>query len=350
MGSNIDTLIDLVVKEGASDLHLAEGRPPYIRISGELLPLHKSGAMTHQHIEKIIDSMLSDAKKKDFIERQSADLSYNHANSRFRVHVSVEQQRLCITFRHIKEDIPTLSELNLPDSLADFSRRKSGFFLVVGPTGNGKSTTLASLINLINQERLEKVVTIEDPIEYIFKQDKSLIFQREVGIDTPSFSQALNDSFRDDINVIMVGEIRNPETISTAVTAAETGHLVYSTLHTNSAAQTVDRIIDAFPANQQNQIRIQLAASLAGIFSQRLVPKISGGLVPVFELLINNTAISNLIRDKRTHEINAVIETSSSEGMIDFNRCLIEKVQAGDISVENAYLYSNNPKTLEKML
>ena len=191
---------------------------------------------------------------------------------------------------------------------------------------------------------------IEDPIEYTFTQDKSVIHQREVGIDTPSFSKALHDSFREDINVIMVGEMRDSDTMATAVSAAETGHLVFSTLHTNSAAQTVDRIIDSFESTQQNQIRIQLAASLTGIFSQRLVPRISGGLMPVYELLINNTAVSNLIRDKRTHEINTVIETSSGEGMIDFNRCLVEKVRTGEISIEMAYLYSMNPKSLEKML
>jgi len=240
--------------------------------------------------------------------------------------------------------------LNLPDNLENFARLKSGFFLVVGPTGHGKSTTLASLVEVINNERLENIITIEDPIEYLFIPKKSIIHQREVGIDTPSFGVALHDSFRADVNVIMVGEMRDADTMSTAVSAAETGHLIFSTLHTNNAAQTVDRIIDSFTADQQNQIRIQLAASLSGIFSQRLIPKISGGLMPAYELLINNTAVSNLIRDKRTHELNTVIETSSQEGMIDFNRCLVQRVNAGEISVENAYLYSTDPKSLEKML
>jgi twitching motility protein PilT len=184
----------------------------------------------------------------------------------------------------------------------------------------------------------------------LFTPQKSIIHQREVGIDTPSFSSALHDSFRADVNVIMVGEMRDPDTMSTAVSAAETGHLVFSTLHTNNAAQSVDRIIDSFTADQQSQIRIQLAASLSGIFSQRLIPKISGGLTPAYELMINNTAVSNLIRDKRTHELNTVIETGSGEGMIDFNRCLVEKINQGEISIENAYLYSTNPQSLEKML
>ena len=221
---------------------------------------------------------------------------------------------------------------------------------MVGPTGHGKSTTLASLVEIINNERLENIITIEDPIEYLFTPKKSIIHQREVGLDTPSFAGALHDSFRADVNMIMVGEMRDADTMSTAVSAAETGHLVFSTLHTNNAAQTVDRIIDSFNPNQQSQIRIQLAASLSGIFSQRLVPKISGGLVPCYELMLNNTAVSNLIRDKRTHELNTVIETSSGEGMIDFNRCLVEKVNAGEITIENAYLYSTNPRSLEKML
>jgi twitching motility protein PilT len=206
------------------------------------------------------------------------------------------------------------------------------------------------LIQIINSERLENIITIEDPIEYQFVPDKSVIHQREVGQDTPSFGKALHDSFRADVNVIMVGEMRDPDTMSTAVSAAETGHLVFSTLHTNNAAQTVDRIIDAFPADQQQQIRIQLAASLSGIFSQRLIPKISGGLTPAFELMLNTSAVSNLIRDERTQELNTVIETGSQDGMIDFNRCLVEKVNKGDITLENAYLYSTNPRALEKMI
>jgi len=262
----------------------------------------------------------------------------------------VDQQRLCIALRRIPKKIPTLNELNLPAELINFTRLKSGFFLVVGPTGHGKSTTLASMVESINNERLENIITIEDPIEYLFEAKKSIIHQREVGLDTPSFASALHDSFRADVNVIMVGEMRDADTISTAVSAAETGHLVFSTLHTNNAAQTIDRILDSFSANQQNQVRIQLSSSLSGIFSQRLIPRISGGLIPAYELLVNNVAVSNLIRDKRTHELNTMIETGSQEGMIDFNRCLIEKVNKGEITIENAYLYSTNTRALEKML
>lgn len=347
---DLDTLIELIIKEGASDLHISENRNPYIRVSGQLVPLSKYPKFTKVIMENIIKGVLSDLKKETFKLSQSADFAYNHKGERFRAHVYLEQQRLCMTLRHISKKIPTLAELNLPESLGYFARLKSGFFLVVGPTGHGKSTTLASMIETINSERLENIITIEDPIEYLFTAQKSIIHQREVGIDTPSFGSALHDSFRADVNVIMVGEMRDADTISTAVSAAETGHLVFSTLHTNNVAQTVDRIIDSFSSTQQNQIRIQLAASLSGIFSQRLIPKISGGLTPAYELMINNTAVSNLIRDKRTHELNTVIETSSAEGMIDFNRCLVDKVNKGEISVENAYLYSSNPRSLEKLL
>lgn len=346
----LDTLVDLVVREGASDLHISENRHPLIRISGQLVSLTKYQKFSKSTMDSILAKVLSDFKKNQFKNSQSADFNYTHKDERFRAHVFVDQQRVCMAFRHIPKVIPTVADLHLPNSIENFARLKSGFFLVVGPTGHGKSTTLASLVEIINNERLENIITIEDPVEYLFTPKKSVIHQREVGLDTPSFASALHDSFRADVNVIMVGEMRDAETMSTAVSAAETGHLVFSTLHTNNAAQTVDRIIDSFEASQQNQIRIQLAASLSGIFSQRLIPKISGGLVPAYELLINNTAISNLIRDKRTHEINTVIETSSAEGMIDFNRCLVQKVNQGEITLENAYLYSTNPRSLEKML
>ncbi len=345
-----DTLVDLIVREGASDLHLSEGRVPFLRASGQLVPLSKYGEFSKQDLELILSNILSDSKKSFFSKNQSADFAYSHKGERFRAHAFIDQQKICIAFRHIRKEIPSIQELNLPESLENFARLKSGFFLVVGPTGHGKSTTLASLVELINKERLENIITIEDPIEYIFSQKQSIIHQREVGIDTPSFGSALHDSFRADVNVIMIGEMRDPDTMATAVSAAETGHLVFSTLHTNNAAQTVDRIIDSFSHDQQSQIRIQLAASLSGIFSQRLVPKVSGGLTPVYELMINNPAVSNLIRDKRTHELNTIIETGSKEGMIDFNRCLVDKVNKGEITLENAYLYSNNPKLLEKMI
>ena len=234
--------------------------------------------------------------------------------------------------------------------LETFARRTQGFFLVVGPVGQGKTTTLAALLELINQERAEHIVTIEDPIEYVFEPKRSLIDQREVRIDTNEFSTALEGAFRQDIDVLLIGEMRDPRTMAAAVTAAETGHLVFSTLHTNNAAQTVNRIIDTFPAGQQDQIRLQLAASLAGIFSQRLVPRVGGGLAPAYELLIANKAVANLIREKRTHELNTVIETGAQDGMINMDRSLAELVARGEISADSAYQFSLNPKTLDRLL
>jgi len=216
--------------------------------------------------------------------------------------------------------------------------------------GQGKSTTLAAMIDRINDSRAEHILTIEDPVEYLFAQKRSLIHQREIHIDAPDFHTALQSAFREDVDVIMVGEMRDYETISSAVTAAETGHLVFSTLHTNNAAQTIDRIIDMFPAEQQSQVRVQLAGSLIGIFSQRLIPRVSGGLIPAYELLINNNAVSTLIRESRTHEVSAVIQTSSQDGMIDMDRSLAELVHRGEVTIEHAYEHAMDPKTFERYL
>ncbi len=345
-------LVDIVIKEGGSDIHVSEGRVPMIRVSGSLVPLLKHKVMTRSDMEGILNHVLTDESKEIFANKKQVDFAYRPetTKSRFRGNAYIQQGFISIALRLIQEQIRTLEELNLPPQLATFAQKQQGFFLVVGPSGQGKSTTLAALIDMINAERLEHIVTIEDPVEYIFKQKKAIIDQREVRTDTPDFHTALWGIFRQDIDIVMIGEMRQPETIATAVTAAETGHLVFSTLHTNSASQTVERIIDSFPANQQNQIRLQLAGSLIGIFSQRLVPKISGGLIPAYELLINNTAVSNVIRDKRTHEIDTIIETSSDEGMIDLNRSLVQMVRGGIITAENAFKYSYNTKTLEKML
>ena len=348
--SEIDELVDLILKEGASDLHLSVGRNPIIRVSGNLIPLMKKPVLTEADMKGFTNIFLSVANKEILASAKDADFSYNLTNARFRGNIFFHQGVVSIALRLIPKVIRTLSELNLPPILETFTRKQQGFFLCVGPIGQGKTTTLATMVELINQTRTEHILTIEDPIEYMFESKKSIIDQREVRLDTPDFTNALVAMFRQDINVAMVGEMRDNNTISTAVTAAETGHLIFSTLHTNNAAQTVDRVIDSFPPNQQDQIRVQLAGSLTGIFSQRLLPRISGGLIPAYELLINNNAISNLIRERRTHELNSVIETSSQEGMIDMNRSLAELVRAGEISVESAYMNSLNPKTLERMI
>jgi twitching motility protein PilT len=345
------SLVDIVNKEGASDLHLAEGRLPVIRVAAFLIPLAKFAVLTKEDMQSFLDVFLTAENKKSFLTMQEANFAYQSPTSgRFRGNAFEAVGKICIALRLIPQKIKSFAELNLPPILETFVKNQQGFFLVVGPSGQGKSTTLASMLEAINLERLEHIVTIEDPIEYLFEPKKAIIDQREVGTDTPDFHVGQRGAFRQDADVLMIGEMRDPETISTAVTAAETGHLVLSTLYTNTAAQTIDRIIDSFPAEQQDQIRIQLSVSLLAIFSQRLVPRISGGLIPAYELLINNNAIANLIREKRTHEIDAVIETSSELGMTDLNRSLSALVMAGEITVENALLFSTNPRTLEKMI
>jgi twitching motility protein PilT len=349
--SEAESLVESVISEGASDLHVTAGMNPIIRVSGNLIPLLKRPKYSAEDTMGLLTALLTSEKKKQFLDTQEVDFSYAYKDkARFRGNAFFQQGTVSIALRLIPKDIRTFEELNLPPILETFSQLQQGFFLVVGPVGQGKSTTLASMIERINTTRTEHIITIEDPIEYTFVSKNSVINQREVEIDTKSFHAALRSAFREDIDVIMVGEMRGPETMSAAVTAAETGHLVLSTLHTNNAAQTIDRIIDAFPEGQQDQIRIQLASSLAGIFSQRLVPRISGGLIPAYELLINNEAVANLIREKRTHEINAVIETSSESGMIDMNRYLADLVRRGEVTPENALSRALNPKTFTRLI
>lgn len=347
----LEDVILSVIREGGSDIHLSTNHHPTIRVSGNLVPLIKKTVLTAEDTLGFVAELLSKDKKEEFLKTKEMDFSYSFSEeARFRGNAFYQRGAVGIALRLIPRKIKTFAELNLPDILTDFARKKQGFFLTVGPVGQGKSTTLASMVNLINHERTEHIITIEDPIEYLFEEDKSIIDQREVRIDTRDFYTALRSAFRQDVDVLMIGEMRGAETISTAVTAAETGHLVLSTLHTNNAAQTVDRIIDSFPPEGQDQIRVQLAGSLLGIFSQRLIPRISGGMIPAYELLINNNAVSNLIREGRTHEINVVIETGSEHGMIDMNKSLAELVRSGEITQEDAYLYSFNPAGLEKII
>lgn len=344
-------LLDVVIAQGGSDLHIFAGGSPMIRVAGALIPLLKFEALTSEDTESMLQSIVPAERWHTFQENQSIDLSYAHkSDARFRVNGYRVQGSTALALRLIPRAINTFSELNLPPILEVFTQKEQGFFLVVGPVGQGKSTTLATMIDRINDSRSEHILTIEDPVEYLFTPKKSLIHQREVHIDAPDFHTALQSAFREDVDVIMVGEMRDYETISSAVTAAETGHLVLSTLHTNNAAQTIDRIIDMFPAEQQGQVRVQLAGSLAGIFSQRLIPRVSGGLIPAYELLINNNAVSTLIREARTHEISTVIQTSSQEGMIDLDRSLAELVQRGEVTSEHAFEYAMDPKTFERYL
>ncbi len=346
----LDELLTSLIHEDGSDLHLGVGRKPAMRINGQLLFIVNQKVTNREDMIGLLTILIGKERTNKFLDNKEIDFSYSFKEkTHLRGNAFFQRGAISIALRLIPK-AKSLEELNLPPILASFTGKNQGFFLVVGPVGQGKSTTLSTMINMINKDRAAHIVTIEDPIEFIYEPDKSIIDQREVGDDTKDFATALKSVFREDVNVIFIGEMRSPDTIAAAVTAAETGHLVFSTLHTNNAAQTIDRIIDSFPPGQQDQIRLQLSSSLIGVFSQRLIPRISGGRVPAYELLINNNAVSNLIREKRTHEISNVIETSSGEGMVDMNRSLVELVQKGEITMESAYQYSVNPKALERML
>ncbi len=347
----LERLIEAVAEQGASDLHLAVGHKPMVRVSGALLPLVNLPELGAKDTEGLLGQLVSAENKAKFMEVKDLDFSYmTSAGLRFRGNAFFQQGLIGVALRLITAKIRSLQELALPPILEEVTHRKQGFFLVVGPVGQGKSTTLAAMVNLINQERSEHIITVEDPVEYIFPLGKSIIDQREVRFDTGDFHSALKSMFRQDVNVAMIGEMRTPETIATAVTAAETGHLILSTLHTNNAAQTVDRIIDSFPGSKQSEIRTQLAGSLIGIFSQRLIPRISGGLVPAYEFLLNNSAVANLIREGRTHEINIVLETGAESGMIDMNRSIAGLVRGGEITAEDAFRYTFNAEALQRLI
>ncbi len=343
--------INVLTHEDGSDLHISADSRPTLRVDGSLVPMMNEDILTGDDTKALLQILVSQEQMDEFTKEQELDFSYAvEGGDRFRCNAFYQRGKIGVVMRRIPKELRTIEELNLPVILETFAQRKQGFFLVVGPVGQGKSTTLTAMIDLINRERAVHIVTIEDPIEYIHEPKQALIDQREVKIDTKDFASALRGSFRQDIDVLLVGEMRGPETISAAVTAAETGHLVFSTLHTNNASQTIDRIIDSFPSGQQDQIRLQLAASLAGIFSQRLVPRVSGGMIPAFELLISNKAVQNLIREGRTHEINTVIETNAGVGMISMERSLADLVARGEITPQSAYDHSLNPKILDRLL
>ncbi len=346
-----ERLLQEVVLRNASDLHLSVGRKPQFRIDGSLVTFDEAGVITKEKGEDFMSLILSQDQKKRFLEEKEIDFSYTvDSIGRFRVNVFFQRGKFAAALRLIPETIKTLDELMHPEIIHDLLKTSQGFFLVVGPSGQGKSTTLAAMIDEINQQRKDHIVTIEDPIEYLFKDVKSVVDQREVGNDTKSFTRALRSILRQDPDVIMVGEMRDPETISAAITASETGHLVFSTLHTNNAAQTIDRIIDSFPPAQQNQIKAQLAGTLLGVLSKRLIPKIGGGRVAAYELLIANSAVRNLIREGKAHQIDLVIETSSDMGMVSLNKSLSKLVQEGLITMEDAEIHSLNPAELRMLI
>lgn len=343
----VNELLLACARQDASDLHIAVGRHPTLRVDGRLVPLTSYTVTTPKDAQGLVMALLTEEQKKRILETKEIDFSYTFEDkARFRINAYFQRGNLSAALRLIPAHVRTIEELKLPPVLHDFTKLSQGFFLVVGPAGHGKSTTLAALLDEINHTRTEHIITIEDPIEYMFVQDRSIVSQREVEIDTESFDRALKSVLRQDPDVIMVGEMRDTESIATALTAAETGHLVFSTLHTNSAAQTIDRIIDSFPSQQQNQIASQLAATLAGIVSERLIPRVDGGRLPACEVMIANPAIRNLIRERKTYQIDLVIETNTQEGMMTLNRSLADLVGRREVSMEEAMLYSTNSSEL----
>lgn len=352
MRSDIQELLNITIEEKASDLHLSVGQPPLLRVAGELVPLIKKPKVTTQFTEEVTFAFLGEEQCSRLRQDKEIDFSYNleERGVRFRGNIFYAMGNLSVVLRLIPEKILTIEELNLPPVLHKFTRASQGFVIVAGPSGHGKSTTLASMIDEINHTRADHIITIEDPIEYVFSDDKSVVDQREVTRDARTFASALRATFRQDPNVIMVGEMRDIETIGTALTAAETGHLVFATLHTNSAGQTIHRIVDSFPAEQQSQVLSQLSSSLLGVVSQRLLPRIQGGLIPACEVLIVNAAAANLIRENKVHELPLVIETSAEEGMVSMNRALASLVKIREITLDNALLYSLNPTELRSLV
>lgn len=349
--AKLNDLLTTTAKQNASDLHLAVGRRPTLRIDGVLVALQKESILTPETAEGLISALLTPAQKEKFLNDRQLDFAYSFEDkARFRVNVYFQRGYVAAALRLIQARIRTIEELGLPAILHDFTKLSQGFVLIVGPAGHGKSTTLAAMLDEVNHMRSDHIITVEDPIEYLFVQDRCIVSQREVGSDTATFHDGLRTVLRQDPDVIMIGEMRDATSISTALTASETGHLVFSTLHTNSASQTIDRIIDTFPAEQQGQVVSQLASTLVAIVSERLIPRVSGGRVPAMEIMLVNPAIRNLIRERKIYQIDLVIETSLQEGMLTLNRSLAMLVKNKEISLENAELYSLNPSELRILL
>jgi len=350
MTAEMKQLLDGAIAKEASDLHITVGVPPTLRLDGKLLPLTDLGPVTPEVSERLLMSIMTDDQVERLHQRRELDFSFGYQKMRFRVNAFYQKGNLSAALRLIPVKIKTMEELGVPPILERFTEPSQGFVIITGPTGHGKSTTLASLIESINESRSEHIITIEDPIEYIFEHKKSIIVQREVGSDTNSFARALRSALREDPNVILVGEMRDLETIEAALTLAETGHLVFTTLHTNSAAQTADRIIDVFPPHQQQQVRMQLANVLLGVVSQRLMPRVQGGRILATEIMIANSAVRNTIREGKTHQLPNIIQTSASEGMIALDKVLAELVSRGEISIDTALSWALDPKAFKMMV
>jgi len=350
MHTKISELLSIAVANKASDIHLITGSIPKLRVYGELIEVTQFATIDDKLMEEMIFSLLTEDQKKFVLEERELDFSLESPESRFRCNIYYQKGVIACALRLISATIPSFDELHLPDLFKTFIGLKQGFILVTGPTGHGKSTTVAAILNEINKSRAGHIVTIEDPVEYLIKPQKSIISQREIGYDTKNFDLALRSCLRQDPNVVFVGEMRDLDSISSALTIAETGHLVFSVLHTNSAAQTIDRIVDVFPDSSKAQIRVQLASVVTAIVSQRLIPAINGGRVPVFEILMITPAVKNVIREGKTFMIDNIIQTSSDLGMVSLETSLAKLVKEGVISEEVALSYVASPIDFQNKL
>lgn len=347
----IEILLEEVVRKKASDLHLQVGLAPMLRVDGVLAPIAGADVLTEETIEVLIFAILDEDQKQILLKDKEFDFSFAFGDlGRFRVNAFHERGNLAAALRLITNDIVTIAQLGLPPIVEKFSEYPRGLVLVTGPTGSGKSTTLAAVIHKINQEQAKHIITIEDPIEYTHKSKRSIIVQREVHYDTYSFSAALRSALREDPDVVLIGEMRDLETIASAITIAETGHLVLATLHTNSAAQSIDRMIDVFPPHQQAQIRSQLANILMAICSQRLVPAIGGGRIAAAEILISTPAVRNIIREGKTHQLEAVIQTGAEYSMQSMDKTLVNLIKAGTISYDDARDFAVDLGELDRLM
>jgi twitching motility protein PilT len=347
----IELLLEEVVKKKASDLHLQVGLPPTLRIDGSLVPVTGADVLTDETVETLIFAILDEDQKQILLKDKEFDFSFAFGDlGRFRVNAFHERGNLAAALRLIPNEILSLEQLGLPAVVSKFAEYPRGLVLVTGPTGSGKSTSLAALIHKINMERACHIITIEDPIEYTHRSKKSVIVQREVHYDTYSFSAALRSALREDPDVVLVGEMRDLETIASAITIAETGHLVFATLHTNNAAQSIDRMVDVFPPHQQPQIRSQLSNILMAICSQRLVPAIGGGRVTSTEVLVATSAVRNIIREGKTHQLEAVIQTGAEYGMQSMDKTLVGLIHAGTVSYEEARNVAVDIEELDRLM
>ena len=348
---DIQQLLQASVKSGASDLHLLSGLPPMMRVDGELHPVSNEKLLTDEVVETMMATLMSEEQRELFKVNKEVDFSFDYGNlARFRVNAYHAMGKVGAALRMIPKAIPTIDELQLPPICHTFAELHHGFVLVTGPTGHGKSTTLAAILGEINQNRAVHIVTIEDPIEYVHQAKKAILSQREMHNDSHSWEVALRSALREDPDVVLVGEMRDYETIAAALTIAETGHLVFATLHTNSASQTIDRIVDVFPPHQQAQVRMQLAATLEAVFSQRLLPMLEGGRIVSYEVMLGTAAVRNSIREGKTHLLDNVIQTSVELGMSPLEMSLAKLVQEGKVNGETALRYALRPDDLSRLL